>query len=87
MKDVKARLAADIVMVHSPDTVPDLGLAGGTWLEHDGMRHVMQIDTTMLATGTVLAALLARISCSDVTVEDPPMEDIVRQIYATQRAA
>jgi ABC-2 type transport system ATP-binding protein len=75
------------IVVHSADPAPDLGLGGATWLEHDGIRHVLQIDTTVIPAGQVLAALLAKMECSDVTVEDPPMDDIVRRIYATQREA
>lgn len=73
------------IVIHSTDPAPDLGLRGATWLEHDGIRHVLQIDTTIIPAGQVLATLLAKMECSDVTVEDPPMDDIVRRIYAAQR--
>lgn len=75
------------IVVHSTDPTPDLNLRGVTWLEHDGIRHVLHIDTTIIPAGQVLAALLAQMECSDVTVEDPPMDDIVRCIYAAQRVA
>lgn len=75
------------IVVHSTDPAPELNLRGATWLEHDGLRHVLQVDTTMIPAGQVLAALLSHMACSDVTVEDPPMDDIVRRIYATQREA
>ena len=75
------------IVVHSADPAPDLNLRGAIWLEHDGMRHVLQVDTTTIPAGQVLAALLERMACSDVTVEDPPMDDIVRRIYAAQREA
>ena len=75
------------IVVHSVDPAPDLNLPGVAWLEHDGIRHVLQVDTTMIPAGQVLAALLGHMACSDVTVEDPPMDDIVRRIYAAQRVA
>ncbi len=50
-------------------------------LERQPYRTVVEIDTTRLAVGDVVQAALAKGRLRDLTVEDPPLEEIVQEIY------
>jgi ABC-2 type transport system ATP-binding protein len=44
--------------------------------------QVLEIDTSMVRVDQVIAAALAEGGIEDITIEDPPMEEVVREIYA-----
>jgi ABC-2 type transport system ATP-binding protein len=63
---------------------------GGSWsgvrgvrvLECSGERLTLSVDTAAVTIEEVLAQLMARHRILDMTVEDPPMEDIITRMYA-----
>ena len=75
------------VTVHTTDACPALDLPGLTWVEKSPHRLVMEVDTALTPAGAAVGALLQKVTATDISVEDPPMDDIVRQIYAERRDA
>ncbi|MCA8959007.1 MAG: ATP-binding cassette domain-containing protein [Planctomycetes bacterium] len=59
----------------------DLQLEGTAVVERAPYRTVLEIDTRRAAVGEVVQAALARTTLRDLTVEDPPLEEIVQEIY------
>jgi len=53
-------------------------------IERAPYRTVVEIDTTRLEVGEVVQAALSKSRLRDLTVEDPPMEEIVQEIYANR---
>ncbi|MHC4958128.1 MAG: ABC transporter ATP-binding protein [Planctomycetota bacterium] len=51
-------------------------------VEHAPHRTVFEVDTTKTPVEAVVAAALEASRLRDLTVEDPPMEEIVKAIYA-----
>lgn len=45
------------------------------------MRWQLQVDTTVMPVETVLAGLIGRMQIADLTITDPPMEDVIAAIY------
>lgn len=45
------------------------------------MRLQFQVDTTVVPVETVLAGLIGRMQIADLTITDPPMEDVIAAIY------
>ena len=45
------------------------------------MRWQFQVDTTVVPAETVLAGLIGRMQIADLTITDPPMEDVIAAIY------
>jgi ABC-2 type transport system ATP-binding protein len=44
----------------------------------------LEVDTTVANIDQVVAQLMARYPILDMTVEDPPMEQVIAHIYRTQ---
>ncbi|BBH21185.1 ABC transporter [Paenibacillus baekrokdamisoli] len=51
----------------------------------EGRRVKLTVDLKTTGIETVLSALIGRLRFDDVTVEDPPMEEIIKYIYGMQR--
>lgn len=46
----------------------------------------LKIDTSQILVETVLQHVMTQTSLTDITIEDPPMEDIITSIYAQNKA-
>jgi len=46
---------------------------------------VLEVDTRTARIDQVIAEALALGGIDDITIEDPPMEEVVREIYAVAR--
>ncbi|PYI54481.1 ABC transporter ATP-binding protein [Paenibacillus flagellatus] len=55
--------------------------AGIEELERSGRRLKLSVDTSLTTVEDVLAKLVARYRLADVTIEDPPMEEVITHIY------
>ena len=64
----------------------DLDLAGVRPVDRAPYRTVLEIDTSQIEIGDVVQRALERSKLRDLTVEDPPMEEIVQEIYRTGAA-
>ena len=66
------------VKLSAPVAAVDLARYG-TVSEHDDEHAVMRVGAADLR--TAVAGILAALPVSDLTVEDPPLEDIMRQVF------
>lgn len=56
----------------------------GRVLSHEGRKVTLRVDKDQAA--AVTSRLLADLSVLDLTIEDPPIEDVIRQVFADGRA-
>ncbi|WP_127497566.1 ABC transporter ATP-binding protein [Paenibacillus glycanilyticus] len=63
-----------------------MALEGVEVLSRDGSRLTLSVDTGLTTIESVLSALMASHRIVDMTVQDPPMEDIITRMYGTFRA-
>ena len=68
---------------------PDIGLqlsgvVRRSWEPH---RSVFEVDARLVRVQDVIAAAVALGGIDDITIEDPPMEEVVREIYAATSLA
>ncbi|MBI4512370.1 MAG: ATP-binding cassette domain-containing protein [Deltaproteobacteria bacterium] len=75
-KLVTVRLAAPV----APKDAARLGQV----IEHDEARLVLRVTQAEL--GGVVSALLATMRVADLSVEDPPLVDVMRQLFAESRS-
>src|SRR5262245_143608 len=61
-------------------------LPGVTVRERAAHRTVLEVDTSITPVEAVVQAALAATRLEDLSVEDPPMEEIVKAIYASAEA-
>jgi len=52
-------------------------------LKHKGYGVKLQVDTTVAPIEEVVGQLLTRYAIADITVDNPPMEEIIARIYET----
>lgn len=58
-------------------------LPGTEIAANDGRRIKLAVDLTVTGIESVLSAVIGALRLEDVTVEDPPMEEIITHIYGT----
>ncbi|MEK8128063.1 ATP-binding cassette domain-containing protein [Paenibacillus filicis] len=63
-----------------------ISIPGATVTEHDGLKATLSINTSLTSMEMVLAQLVRHVRIHDVTIEDPPMEEIITHIYAQTAA-
>jgi ABC-2 type transport system ATP-binding protein len=56
-------------------------MPGVTVLEHSDTTMKLSVDTTQTPVRAVLDHLLTGTSVSDLTVVDPPLEEVIASIY------
>ncbi len=78
-------LTSKLVEVRYADEVPaDFSLEGAEVLKvgHYGVK--LRFDTRKFAVDRVMAALSARGQVVDITISDPPLEEVIAKIYETE---
>ena len=71
----------------APSTVPTLPFQHGvTVVESADWTLRLEVDTTRQPIDAVIAHLVANHSVADITIGDPPMEEIIAQIYQRRPA-
>jgi ABC-2 type transport system ATP-binding protein len=70
------------ITVHSEAERVDLELPGVVVVGRTPHRTLIDVDLARVAVEQVVQALLARTTLQDLSIEDPPMDEIVRAIYA-----
>lgn len=86
VKDLRSNyIKQKIVTLKTEEPDPRIDLPGTTVLERQPHQLKLQVDPEVTRLETVLGAVLKKTGLLDVTIEDPPMEDIVRRIYAEHR--
>jgi ABC-2 type transport system ATP-binding protein len=79
-------LAHKRVTLTSVEPELHLPLPGVERIASEPHRTVLRVDPARTPVGTVLREALARSELRDVSVEDPPLEDVIREIYAAAPA-
>lgn len=69
----------ELKLVEAPD---HFALAGVKVLKQNGRGLKLSVDTTTTTIEDVLAYIVRHYRLEDVTIEDPPMEEIITHIYA-----
>jgi ABC-2 type transport system ATP-binding protein len=67
-----------------PVEAADLARFGGV-VEHDAVHAVVRVAQPALR--DAVAAMLAALPVLDLTVEDPPLEDVMRQLFADHKSS
>jgi ABC-2 type transport system ATP-binding protein len=75
-------LSRKLVTLRSAAPVLDVEMAGVTRRASEPHTTVLEVDTARARVEAVVAAALAHGGIDDVSVEDPPMEEVVHEIYA-----
>lgn len=70
-----------VLKLRGTGDIDPICLEGVELLEHRGLHLKLSVDTTRISIESVLARIVADYSLDDVTIEDPPMEQIITQIY------
>ncbi|WP_090980154.1 ATP-binding cassette domain-containing protein [Paenibacillus sp. CF384] len=65
----------------APGMLPDL--QGMEILQSEGRRLKLAVDLKQVGIESVVSALMGRFKLDDMTVEDPPMEEIITHIYGS----
>lgn len=73
------RKVIDLRLKEPPETLPDL--LGVTVLKASGFGLKLEVDTDRAPIEQVIAALMGQLHIADITIEDPPMEEIIAAIY------
>ena len=63
-----------------------MNVPGATLVERGPHRVVLDVDPAANPIGAVVAAAIATVRLEDLTVEDPPFEEVVKAIYAAAEA-
>lgn len=88
VSDLRARyIGRKIVTLETEETDIAIGGAGIQILERAPHRVSLSVDTTLRRVESVVQDAMSKSPLRDLTVEDPPMEDIIKAIYAKGRAA
>ena len=75
-------LGRKLITLQSRAARLDLAMAGVTVRPAEPHTTVLEVDTAVVRAEQVIAAALALGGIEDVTIEDPPMEEVVHEIYA-----
>ena len=49
--------------------------------QHDNMKYTLEVDTKVCSIGKITSILMNMGNVFDITISDPPMEDIIADIY------
>jgi ABC-2 type transport system ATP-binding protein len=86
--DIKARYGTErTLVVDLVEPCPPLVLDGVEVVAVDGPRQWLRFRRDDLTAAGVVAAVTARVPVRDLTVEEPPIDDIIRRIYESSGPA
>jgi len=74
-----------ILRLQKPVDKRDLEALGGTLIEHRDAEAVVQVSQAALQ--SAVSRALATLPLRDLSVEDPPLEEVMRDLFAQGRAA
>ena len=75
------------VTLRTVEPDPVVNVPGATLVERGPHRVVLDVDPAANPVGAVVAAAIATVRLEDLSVEDPPFEEVVKAIYASAEAA
>ena len=74
------------VTLRTVEPEPSVSIVGATIVERGPHRVVLDVDPAAHPIGDIVAAAIASVRVEDLSVEDPPLEEIVKAIYASADA-
>jgi len=74
------------VTLRTVEPEPVVNVPGATLVERGPHRVVLDVDPAANPIGAVVAAAIATVRLEDLSVEDPPFEEVVKAIYASAEA-
>ena len=74
-------LGAKVISAKFQEQPLSLKLNGVTVVEHAGYSMKLEVDTAKINIDEVTAAILKAGRVVDITIEDPPLEDVIAHIY------
>jgi ABC-2 type transport system ATP-binding protein len=75
-------LSHKLITLNAPSRRVEIDLPGVTRRPSEAHLAVFEVDTRKARVEAVIAAALDGGGIEDITIEDPPMEEVVREIYA-----
>jgi ABC-2 type transport system ATP-binding protein len=84
-RDVLSRKTIALTLTEANTNTGDPQIAGTEIIQADDRRLKLSVDLTQTDIETVLSALLTQVRIDDVTVEDPPLEEIIKHIYGMRQ--
>ncbi len=75
-------LGRKLITLQSQAPSLSLDLPGVTRRPSEPHTTILEVDTAVVRVEHVIAQALALGGIEDVTIEDPPMEEVVHEIYA-----
>lgn len=80
---IKRRAGAESVMiVDLEDPESSLGLRGGEITDAEGPRRWIRFRRDEISAGEILSQITSQAQIRDLVIEEPAIEDLIRQIYA-----
>jgi ABC-2 type transport system ATP-binding protein len=76
-------LASKLVTLQSQAPSVAIAMRGVTRRPSEAHTSIFEVDTRVARVDAVIEAALAQGGIEDITIEDPPMEEVVRAIYAS----
>jgi ABC-2 type transport system ATP-binding protein len=87
LKELVTRIRPDkrvVLRFSRPVEAHDLARLGGTVVRHDAGESVLQVHQE--AVNALVGTALAQLPVSDLTVENPPLEEVMGELFARGRA-
>jgi len=78
-------LGRKVITLRTAEPRVELEMEGVARRPSDPHATVLDVDTRKVRVEQVIAAALALGGIEDVTIEDPPMEEVIHDIYAAVR--
>jgi ABC-2 type transport system ATP-binding protein len=75
-------LSHKLITLNAPSRRVEIDLPGVSRRPSEAHLAVFEVDTRRVRVEAVIAAALDGGGIEDITIEDPPMEEVVREIYA-----
>lgn len=87
-RDILSRKHIGLTLAASgAGTAAAVSVPGIELIAAEGRRLKLSVDLRRTDIETALGALLRQVRLDDVTIEDPPMEEIIKHIYGMKRGA
>jgi ABC-2 type transport system ATP-binding protein len=78
----KDHLSGRMLVVVFHNDQPVIDLPGLRLLETQGKKHSYEVDNRTLSVADAVAHMLGRGEVADISVENPPLEDVIAHIYS-----
>ncbi|MFI4963452.1 MAG: hypothetical protein ACHP6H_06315, partial [Legionellales bacterium] len=74
-----------VMTVKFQEKAPQIAVAGVRVTASDEYSLTLEVDTKIVPIEAVMSKILQLGSVADVTIEDPPLEEIITHIYGQHR--